>query len=412
MVFVEHELLPKQLQFLESVAKHVLYSGCFRGGKSRGLCFKLVHRLSYPGAHELLCRKAGNTLAGSTLRTLLHGSGELPPVLPPGSYKHWKNDGIVELKHNGSIVQYFGLDDPQKRGSYEGTGAAIDEVVECDEQDLVWIEGRLSVEIPGLPRQMYTCCNPGPVSHPIAKRFGLAPGETIWPGHELIMTNMRENWFLPPDYVDHMDRTLKGVDHQRYFEGLWVAAAGAVYDNLNLRVHVRSDACDWPRYVLGVDDGHANPFAIVRGRVDSDGRVYFDREFYKPGLVGKSKRDAVRIMGGMEAEAVVVDPGAGGAQLITELENEGFPVIAADKRDVLAGISMVREMLRVREDGMPRMWFGQGLENSLREMSSYLWDKARDGQLKDKPLKKNDHIPDAVRYLVTYLAETAAPMFY
>ena len=36
--------------------------------------------------------------------------------------------------------------------------------------------------------------------------------------------------------------------------------------------------------------------------------------------------------------------------------------------------------------------------NTIAELSSYVWDKTKDGEVVNKPVKKNDHLMDAMRY--------------
>lgn len=405
---VVHELLPKQVDYLESNAPEVLYSGAFRAGKSRALCFKLLQRAAYPGARELLCRKTLKSLKGSTLMTLLEPEGELPAVLPPGSYVHNKAEGTIRIK-GGGMIQYFGLDDPTKIGSYAGTGVAIDEAVDLTEKDLAYLRGRKSMHVDGLSRQMYMACNPGPPTHPLAERFGLRPGSTAAKLCETIQTTSFDNTFLPADYLDTL-RTYTGVYFERYVMGRWVAPDGVIYDRYLESTHLATfnDAATWPRTFITCDDGYSNPFVALRVRIDPDGRAYVERETYKPGLLIEAKVQAIRELGGMTAEGVLVDPAA--AQLRAELSNAGFPVIAANN-DVAQGILRVQERLKVQEDGQPRLWIDPSCENTRREFGAYSWKEGARGVVKDEPVKEHDHAMDAIRYLVNHV-DAGVVQFY
>ena len=84
---MKFDLLPAQLDFIRAREREVLYSGAFGAGKTRALCMKLVSRLvGRPGAREGLARKHLVSLKATTLRTLLEQDGNLPPVLPRGTY--------------------------------------------------------------------------------------------------------------------------------------------------------------------------------------------------------------------------------------------------------------------------------------------------------------------------------------
>src|SRR5690606_16185135 len=122
--------------------------------------------------HELLVRKYNATLQRSTLRTLLHGDGDTPPVLPAGTYRHHKQHQQIQL-HGGGSISYLGSDEPQKLGSINATGAAVDEAAELSEADLVMLRGRCRSKHGSLNNQIYMATNPQGPRHHLAIRFGL-----------------------------------------------------------------------------------------------------------------------------------------------------------------------------------------------------------------------------------------------
>ncbi|GAG45884.1 unnamed protein product, partial [marine sediment metagenome] len=111
---------------------------------------------------------------------------------PEGMYTHSKSDKTIRI-HGGGQIQYFGIDDSQKIGSYGFTGCAIDEAVELDENDWRWISGRCRIIVPDIKHQIYAACNPGSPSHFLARRFGLAPDQPIEPNCEVIQTKSMDN---------------------------------------------------------------------------------------------------------------------------------------------------------------------------------------------------------------------------
>jgi hypothetical protein len=95
------KILPKQADFLQATERHVLYSGAVGAGKTRALCLKIAMRASFPGSREGLCRKHLVTLKATTLKTLLEGDGDMPPVLPAGYYQHNKSEKTIKLDGGG-----------------------------------------------------------------------------------------------------------------------------------------------------------------------------------------------------------------------------------------------------------------------------------------------------------------------
>lgn len=390
--------LPKQKAFIRAGEREVLYSGAYRAGKSLALCLKALYRVAgQPAAREALVRKHLVTLKATTLRTLLEGDGDTPPILPHGQYDHNKSEKVIRVRGGGEIV-YFGLDDPTKIGSYSLSGIGVDEATELNEDDYSALRGRISLKIAGMSNQLYSACNPAAPSHHLCKRFGLGGGHVAAPGTAAIVTRMADNAAnLPADYIADA-QTWTGIRKQRYVDGLWVASDGLVYDLWNRDTHVRSSASAPTRVVCGVDDGYTNPFVVLRGEVDGDGRLHIAREVYKSGLLMGGKLAALRNMAA-GAEAVVIDPSA--ADLIAEARNDGLPVIAAENA-VTDGIGRVLRRLEVAGDGGPRLTVHPSCENMIREMEVYEWKTSKTG-MRDAPVKEHDHAADALRYLVGYL---------
>ena len=93
---------------------------------------------------------------------------------------------------------------------------------------------------------------------------------------------------------------------------------------------------------------------------------------------------------------IIIDPSA--ASFIQELRRRGFMVTAADNT-VLDGIRktsslFARGLIKINRDQCP------GLVN---EIYSYVWDERAALIGEDKPVKEQDHGPDALRYKVNSL---------
>lgn len=393
------ELLPKQLRFLRSTAPNCLYSGSVRAGKSYALCWKTVLRAQHPGAREALVRKFNVTIAPTTLKTLLVGDGLNPPVLPPGSYEWRKVDQEIKI-HGGGEIVYFGLDDLNKIGSRSLTGVNIDEVQEVFEADYDMLQTRVSIDLPGLSKQINGACNPGPPGHFLARRFGLARGQFPNEGYEALQTHSAENWYLTQDYLDRINR-LTGSTYQRLVLGRWVGSEGVVYDTWDREVHVTTREQQWDRILVGVDDGYANPFAVVVAGLDGDGRMHVLGNLAEAGLTNREKIERTRELvssigiGEDRIECWAVDAAA--AQLIDEMNAAGIPAEGADKA-VVDGIQCVQQRLALRGDGTPGLTVDPTCAPLITEFETYEWIE-RKGTRLDQPKKADDHSLDALRYL-------------
>lgn len=428
--------LPKQIDFLKAGETEVLFSGAVRAGKSFVLCLKTVMRAMKPGAREVLVRKTLKALKSTTLKTLLEGDGKTPPILPPGTYTHHKADQTIKLRGGGEIV-YFGLvnegeDHTQKRiGSVTASGVNVDEATELVEKDVQMLVSRPSIKLDGLPMQMNLACNPGPPSHFLAKRFAPVGSGYSKPllGCRCICTQTSENTFLPPEYLENINRESGTLWHRRFVLGLWCGSDGLVYDRWDRQIHVMDIPGSFKRYVVGCDDGYTNPFCALLAGVDGDGRIHVMSEVYKTGLVASERVERVKKLiksiptppdeeensgysGGSpsaqnntkpkekkppECESVVYDPSA--ADLGAEMRRGGMHCVAADNA-VFDGICGVQSRLKVLGDGRPRITISPSCENTIMEMETYEWSKSA---RREEPNKKNDHAMDALRYLCRYI---------
>jgi len=397
---VDLKLLPKQKKFVLAMGKECLYSGAFGAGKSFALCCKTVVRASKPGAREALVRKTLSDLKGTTLRTLLMGDGDTPAVLPPGSYIHNKSDRVIKLLGGGEIV-YFSMEDSSTIGSYNLSGANVDQCEELTEDDWFFLMGRLRATGKGLTRQLNGVCNPDSPSHHLARRFGLAPDVLEpQPGCWVITTKSIDNPHLPADYLAVL-ASFTGVRKKRFVDGVWAGSEGVVYEAWDRATHVRKRdyaQSEVARVLVGVDDGTTVPFACLRAVVLKSGHTHIERMSYRRGMLASEKVEAVRAMGAVDA--VFVDPAASGLKL--ELRSNGLPVLDADN-EVLAGIQEVQSQLAISPDGSPWLTVDPGCGDLIREMETYEWKVSKGMQssevTKDEPVKENDHAADALRYI-------------
>lgn len=403
---MKYELLPAQLKFIRSEDREVLYSGAFGAGKTRAVCLKLVSRVcGRPGAREGLCRKHLVSLKATTLRTLLEPDGNLPPVLPAGSYEHNKSERTIRIAGGGSIF-YFGLDDGDgytKIGSLNLSGCAVDEAVELREQDWTMLRGRVRLDVGDLPMQIYGACNPGPPSHFLATRFGLAGGAECSSNCAAYSTKSLDNVFLPQAYLDDL-KTLTGVAYARYVEGLWRGSDGLVYDNFDRHVHMTERPKEeFKRAIVGQDEGYTNPACMLVVLEDGDGRLHVAKEWYKSNQLEREVVEQAKlIQEEYDVENFLVDPSA--AKLRASMHAANLPVSSADN-DVFGGIQQVQQRFAAGSDSRVRLTIDPSCVNLVRELESYEWMGSSSG-FQDRPRKENDHAMDALRYAVAYFDGT------
>ncbi len=338
----------------------------------------------------------------------------MPALLPPGTYTHNQQRRKIVLNGGGTIL-YGGLEEEDRIGSLNLTGAAVDEATELPASTWIKIGGRLRVRRKGLNRQLYAACNPGPPSHHLAKRFGIKRASVVptlaFRGDETrpirceaITTNSYDNIHLPPDYLARL-AAYTGVMRARYVLGEWVGSDGLIYQTWARDVHMRTRTEIWDRAFITVDDGTAVPFAAELVFLDRDGGMHVAKNVYRARMEPAEKLQAIRDLRDFARcrfDGVIVDPAA--AALKQALRDDGFTVFDGD-HEVLPGIAEVQNRLNIGPSGMPGLTVDPSCEAVAEEFESYEWDENFKG---DKPVKSQDHSLDGIRYLCMRLKRPAA----
>ncbi len=162
---------------------------------------------------------------------------------------------------------------------------------------------------------------------------------------------------------------------------------------------------EFSRFVVGVDHGMVDPGVMILAGIRGHGRdasVHLLREWYEVGVMPE-QWDA-RARDWSFADTFFCDPSR--PDRIKELRQRGgVNAIGADN-SIFAGISQIANLLHRRtHDHVPdyaRMYVDPSLKNTIRELKTYR--RKRDPHAADafleSPLDKDNHAPDAIRYLV------------
>lgn len=413
---VDVKLLPVQYDFVTDDSAWSLVYGGRGSSKTTALAWGVFMRASVPHAREGLFRQKLIDLKGTTLKTLLEGDGSQPPIIPPGSYTHNKAEKTIKI-HGGGEIIYNGFDTGEvsrkmgstgKASSLNLTGAHFDEAVEMSEANVTQVAMSVRVKInrPDTGEQMPLvrrfACNPGPPSHWIAKRWGLAPDTPPLGGHVARHADPRDNHHLPKEFLDELGR-LEGVARQRYLLGMWVGSDGLVYNRFDRRTHmVTRPPAPATSKIIGVDYGYTDPFCALEIH-RTEGGYHVAREVYETKLVPSEMIARIKSMADADTE-VIVDSAQ--PDFIEALRRENVRARPADKGpgSIVYGINIVQEHL---SEG--RLTIDHNCTNTVREFESYEWKESIDG-LQDQPRDADNHAMDALRYALRYVHEDRGGM--
>lgn len=277
-------------------------------------------------------------------------------------------------------------------------GAMLDEVALMPRSFVEQAMARCSVA----GSKLWFNCNPENPRHWFRQEWILKAGEKNALHLHFLMD---DNPALTESIRQRYRKMYSGIFYERFILGKWVMSEGLIYDMFNPSENVyRQDqrpvslAFDGVRTV-SCDYGTINPTVFLE-IYDYDGRFYVDREYrWDSRKEGRQKTDEeyaddmVSFLGKNQC-AIIVDPSA--ASFIAALRRRGLYVIPADN-EVLGGIRKTGALLQSR-----RLLIHQCCEGLLDEMGLYLWDQKAS---EDRPVKENDHGPDALRYYINSLAD-------
>lgn len=277
-------------------------------------------------------------------------------------------------------------------------GAMLDEVALMPRSFVEQAMARCSVA----GSKLWFNCNPENPRHWFRQEWILKAGEKNALHLHFLMD---DNPALTESIRQRYRKMYSGIFYERFILGKWVMSEGLIYDMFNPSENVyRQDqrpvslAFDGVRTV-SCDYGTINPTVFLE-IYDYDGRFYVDREYrWDSRKEGRQKTDEeyaddmVSFLGKNQC-AIIVDPSA--ASFIAALRRRGLYVIPADN-EVLGGIRKTGALLQSR-----RLLVHQSCEGLLDEMGLYLWDQKAS---EDRPVKENDHGPDALRYYINSLAD-------
>lgn len=218
---------------------------------------------------------------------------------------------------------------------------------------------------------------------------------------------MDDNPGLDEDTRKRYRNMYSGVFYQRYILGQWVMSEGLIYDMFDPTENGYRKAPASMQHVsqrfIACDYGTTNP-CVFLDIYDDGETIRVEREYrWDSRKERRQKTDqeyADDFMAFMVEDwcTVLVDPSA--ASFIVALRQRGVYVREADN-EVLDGIRKVGTLFQ-RRALLVNETHCMGL---IGELGTYLWDEKAALRGEEKPVKQQDHGPDALRYFVNSLPD-------
>ena len=373
----------------------IIADGAIRSGKtlSMSLSFAIWAMETFDQQSFGMC---GKTI-GSFRRNVLFW---LKLMLKARGYRveDKRSENLLVIKRKGKVNYFyiFGGKDERSQDLIQGitlAGIFFDEVALMPESFVNQATGRCSVD----GSKFWFNCNPAGPYHWFKVNWidNRKEKDVIY-----LHFTMDDNLSLSEAVKERYRKMFSGVFYKRYILGLWVLAEGIIYDMFQEIIHkVTSVTREYEKYYVSIDYGTQNACVFLLLGLCDD-KWYVVKEYYYSGRDSdKQKTDAEysqdlkEFTDGISYMGIIIDPSA--ASFIAQLKKDGFRNILKAKNEVEDGIRKVSTMFSNQ-----LLFICDCCANTLKEISSYIWDKNKGEKGQDVPVKQFDHAMDALRYFI------------
>jgi len=346
-----------------------VFQGSSRASKTYNILIYWVYRLLQEDNKVLsVVRKTLPALKGSVLRDLKE------ILIKFGVYdsNKWHSvDGYFELGSN--IIEWFSVDDETKLRGRKRDYLFINEATEVTQDEYIQLvlrtSGRVVLDL-----------NPSLWKSWIYDLEGQ-------PDVFYTIVTYKDNPFLEQSLIDEIEK-LKTRDQNlwRVFgEGQKGIPTRVVFNHQQYYSELPKSA---KLLGYGIDVGYNDPNTLVRIYKDNDS-IYCEELLYLRNTTISDFIYKIKDLNLNYTDDFIVDSAA--PQAIQEMVRAGINAKAVKKDTILSGIDQIkRSNFFVHSDS----------KNLINELNSYVWKSDKNGNNLDEPEDKNNHILDAIRYVL------------
>jgi phage terminase large subunit len=351
--------------------RFVINEGGSRSSKTYSLC-QLVIIYCLQNNHKVVSviRKTFPALRATVLRDFIEILKELNIYSVEA---HNKSEHIYTFP-NGSIVEFFSVDDEQKiRGRKR-------DIAWCNEANELYFDDFTQLNMRTESKLIFDY-NP---SESTSWLYELPQEESI-----MIKSTYKDNPFLPQSIrsqIEDLKRTDEAL-YQIYALGEKAISKSNIYSQWSFVAH---RPARFVKYVYGLDFGYNHPTALMRVYY-CDNDIYVEPVIYESYLTTTMLIEKLGSLGIEQTVSILADYSR--PEIIQEMNIAGYDVINANKV-VKKGIDNLKTFGVICQD-----------DKALRrEYENYKWKKVGDF-ITDEPVKLFDDAMDAIRYATTHIRQ-------
>lgn len=204
-----------------------------------------------------------------------------------------------------------------------------------------------------------------------------------------------DNPHLSKEEIDKSRAELTETRFQQEYMADFKKVEGLVYKEFDRTRHLYENLPEDSHYefLAGVDFGFTNPCAVVHVKKNSNGVYFIDNEWYQTGRTESQIADYV-----LSCKFNKVYPDPENPSAITLLAQKGVNIreVVKNKDSIKNGINKVRDLFKQN-----KLLINKRCVNLIGELESYCYPDSIDGMNEsENPIKENDHLCDALRYVI------------
>lgn len=383
---------------LENMSRvQILYGGSSSGKsvfKAQEVWFDLLKN----DRNYLVCRAVARTLRRSVMNEIRKAITEAGVL---DLFDVNKSEGIITCKPTRKQALFAGLDDVEKIKSITPEDGAltdiwVEEATETNRADIKQLMKRQRGGSEKTPKRLHLTFNPIYQNHWIYEDYfapiGWATDQTEYNSPEL---SILKTWYIHNKFLTQQD--IDGLVNEKdeyyrnvYTYGNWGVLGDVIFTNWRIDdLSGMRDQFNNPKW--GLDFGFsAHPAGISGSHYDKTRKtIYIFDELYETGLTNDLlATEAQRLCGNSLIIGDSAEP-----KSIVEMQNNGVNIIGAKKGkdSITFGIDWLKQQTIVVD---------KKCVNHIKELQQYQWKKDANGNAvtPPKPVDKNNHLLDALRY--------------
>lgn len=372
------------------------YIQIFFGGSSSGKSYFLAQRCvmdNMNGYNYLICRNVGNTIKKSVFNEVWKAICTMQLAM---FYDRNKTELTITNRRNNKQILFSGLDDEEKLKSITPIDGVlervwIEEATEIKRSAYLQLKKRLRGRT-DKNKGIIISFNPVLKSHWIYKEFF----SDCWDEEKnvfqsdqklILKTTYKDNKYLTDDDIYQLEHETDEYFYNVYTLGNWGILGNIIFKNW-ITADLKEKIASFDNIHNGLDFGYTNPNAMISCHVSEKSKtIYIFRELCKRGQTYDSLIADLKNTIGKQLLTCDNEDSRG----VYMLRQGGINAIAAQKGadSVVNGITWLNGY---------KLVIDIRCQEFINEIQQYHWQEDKEGNVLEKPVKKNDHLLDALRY--------------